>query len=276
MQNKIWFITGISSGLGEALAQAIMQKGDIAVGTFRQESQAQQFNQQHEGKGLGLVADVTQPEQLNKAFQILIERFGRLDVLVNNAGVGFVGAVEETTLAEAKEVFEVNVWGAMYATQLALPIFRRQGAGHIFQLSSGAGIRGTAGFGIYNASKFALEGFSEALAEEVKPLGIKVTIINPGPFRTKFAGSSLWHAQITLPAYEATAGIFRQRLEAVNNNQEGNPVKGAQIIVEVAHSEDAPLRLPLGKIVLGAFEAKIKMLQTDMENWRTVAESAVF
>ncbi len=273
---KIWFITGISSGLGEALAQAIMQKGDIAVGTFRQETQAQQFNQQHEGKGLGLVADVTKPQDLEKAFQIIEKQFGRLDILVNNAGIGFAGAIEEATIAESKGIFEVNLWGAMYATQLALPIFRRQGAGHIFQLSSGAGIRGTAGFGIYNASKFALEGLSEALADEVKPFGVRVTIVNPGPFRTKFAGSSLLHAQNTLPAYEATAGIFRTRMAQVNDKQEGNPAKGAQIIVETAYNENPPLRLPLGKIVLGAFEGKIKMLQTDLDNGRTVAESAVF
>jgi NAD(P)-dependent dehydrogenase (short-subunit alcohol dehydrogenase family) len=273
---KIWFITGISSGLGEALAQAVMQKGDVAVGTFRQEAQAQQFTEQSAGKGLGLVVDVTKSTQLEQAFQIIFERYGRLDVLVNNAGIGFAGAIEEATLEEAKHIFEVNLWGAMLATQLALPIFRAQQSGHIFQLSSGAGLRGTAGFGIYNASKFALEGLSEALADEVKPFGVRITIVNPGPFRTKFAGSSLILAQKNLPEYDATAGLFRKRLEQINNTQEGSPEKAAQIIVETAYSENPPLRLPLGKIVLGAFEAKIKMLQTDLDNGRAVAESAVF
>lgn len=277
MTSKIWFITGISSGLGKALAQSVIDNGDFVIGTFRQDAQVQAFNEQYKEKALGVLADVTDAKAIGNILRLVVENYGRLDVLVNNAGVGFVGAVEEASMAEAREIFEVNVFGALQVTQLALPIFRKQGFGHIFQISSGSGFKAAAGFGIYNASKFALEGFSEALADEIRPLGIKLTIVEPGPFRTQFAGSSLKQAQNEIGDYAATAGTFRKRLiEVVNNNQEGDPEKGAKIIIDVANLENPPLRLPLGKIVLTAIEAKLESVKKDLENWREVAASAVF
>jgi len=277
MEKRIWLITGISSGLGKALAETVMEHGDFVVGTFRKQSQVEEFNKMHEGKGLGLLADVTNTEEVQKIFEIITDKYGRLDVLVNNAGVGFVGAIEEASLAEARAIFEVNVFGALQVTQMALPTFRKQGFGHIFQISSGSDIKASAGFGIYNASKFALEGFSEALADEIKPLGIKMTIVEPGPFRTEFAGTSLMQAHNEIKEYEATAGAFRKKLtEVVHNHQEGHPRKAANIIMEVSNHENPPLRLPLGKIVLGGIEVKLASMQQDLDNWRDVSASAVY
>lgn len=274
---KIWFITGISSGLGKSLAEMVIQKGDFVIGTFRNASQVEEFNVIYKEKALGLQMDVTKPDEIEKVFQRVTKEFGKLDILVNNAGIGFAGAIEEATLEEAKNIFEVNVFGALKVTQEALPIFRKQGFGHIFQMSSGAGIKASAGFGIYNASKFALEGFSEALADEVRPLGIQVTIVEPGPFRTNFAGSSLVIAQKSIPDYENTAGVFKKKLtEIIHNNQEGDPDKASEILFDLALKPQAPLRLPLGKMVLGGIEAKLESVRTDLENWREVALSAVY
>jgi NAD(P)-dependent dehydrogenase (short-subunit alcohol dehydrogenase family) len=184
MNRKIWFITGISSGLGKAIAQTAVEKGDFVIGTFRSQIQADVFNNQHKDEASALKLDITKPKEIQKAFQTIKKQFGKLDVLVNNAGFGFAGAVEEASDKEVRAVFEANFFGTLQVTQAALPIFREQKSGHIIQISSHGGIKAFPGFGIYNASKFALEGFSEALAAEVAPLSIKVTIVEPGPFRT--------------------------------------------------------------------------------------------
>lgn len=276
MEPKIWFITGISSGLGKALAHAVLQQGDIVVGTFRKAEQVDQFNQTQQGRGLGLLLDVTDPSGIEAAFEQVEQTFGRLDVLVNNAGYGFAGAVEEASMAEIRAVFETNVFGALQITQRALPIMRRQKSGHIIQISSGAGFKATPGFGIYNATKFALEGFSEALADEVRPLGIRVTIVEPGPFRTQFAAGSLVTAAHELEDYALTAGLFRQRMAGIDGKQEGDPEKGAQAIIQVVNAPHPPLRLPLGRIVLGNIQAKLDQVRQDMDQWRAIAEAAVF
>jgi NAD(P)-dependent dehydrogenase (short-subunit alcohol dehydrogenase family) len=275
--HEVWFITGISSGLGKSLTEKVMESGDFVIGTFRQAAQVEAFNQQNEGRGFALQMEVSKQEEVKNAFKVIEEKFGRLDVLVNNAGIGFLGAIEEASVAEAKDIFETNVFGALQVTQAALPIFRKQRSGHLFQISSGAGMKASAGFGIYNASKFALEGFSEALADEVKPLGITVTIVEPGPFRTQFAGTSIKQADNQIEDYAATVGVFRKRMvEVVNQNQEGDPNKAAKIMVEVARLENPPLRLPLGKIVLNAIQAKLDSVQKDLNEWKEVAASAVF
>ncbi len=275
-ESKIWFITGISSGLGKALANAVLANGDTVAGTFRQAEQADAFTASQPERALGVVMDVTQPDQIAAAFTTLTNRFGRLDVLVNNAGFGFVGAVEEASLAEVREVFEANVFGALAVTQAALPMLRQQLSGHIVQISSHSGFKASAGFGIYNASKFALEGFSEALADEIKPLGIKLSIVQPGPFRTSFAGSSLHQAETIISDYDQTAGVFRQRLASVNGVQEGDPEKAAQAIIQLVQSENPPLRLPLGKIATQTIAAKLDSVRADLEAGRETAVGAVF
>ncbi len=182
MENRIWFITGISSGLGKALAQSVIDNGDFVIGTFRNQLQADEFNNFNKERSYALTLDVTSENEINKAVEQVVEKFGKIDVLVNNAGYGLAGAVEETSIDETRDIFDANFFGALSLTQLFLPIFRQQKSGHIIQISSHGGFKAFPGFGMYNASKFALEGFSEALALEVAPLGIKLTIVEPGPF----------------------------------------------------------------------------------------------
>jgi short-subunit dehydrogenase len=277
MEKRVWFITGVSSGLGKALAETVIENGDFVVATFRNIAEVEDFDRRNIGNGKGILMDVTKLTDIENAFQFIQYEIGTIDILVNNAGVGFVGAIEETLLSEAKDIFEVNFFSALKITQLALPFFRKNNKGHIFQISSGAGIKATAGFGVYNASKFALEGFSEALADEIRPFNIKLTIVEPGPFRTNFAGKSLKVAQKEMVEYANTAGVFKKKLmEVVNNHQEGNPEKAAKIILDVSKLENPPLRLPLGKIVISNIESKISSVQNDLNNWRKVAESAIY
>ncbi|WP_332369550.1 SDR family NAD(P)-dependent oxidoreductase [Spirosoma telluris] len=175
-----------------------------------------------------------------------------------------------------RTVFEANFFGTIALTQAFLPLFRQQGTGHIIQISSQAGIKATAGFGVYNASKFALEGASEALAAEIAPLGLYLTLVEPGPFRTNFAGASFKQAANRIGDYEATAGVFRNRIGQVNGQQEGDPAKAAEAIWQVTTSANPPLRLPLGKIALASIKAKLESLRQDLEAGTDVASSAVF
>ena len=276
MKKKIWFITGISAGLGKALALAVMEKGDFVTGTFRRPDQVRQFNEQYAGKGFSFLLDVTNENKVKDTLSEIVSKYGRIDVLVNNAGFGFAGAIEETSTEEVRQVFEVNFFAALHLTQQVLPLMRKQRSGHIVQISSHGGIKAFAGFGIYNAGKFALEGFTEALAQEVTPLGIKVSIIEPGPFRTNFAGSGLGLAKKVLDNYSETAGIFRAKLKGVNGRQEGDPEKAAVAIINHVNSENPTLRLPLGKTALITIGMKINSLKADMEANREKAEAAVF
>lgn len=276
MAQKIWLITGISSGLGKALAETVLAAGDVVIGTFRQQVQADSFTEQHTGHGFGRVLDITQAAHIDQVASYVTTTFGKLDVLVNNAGYGMAGAVEETSLAEIRALFETNFFGTLALTQALLPLMREQRSGHIIQISSHSGFKGFPGFGIYGASKFALEGASEALAAEVAPLGIRVTIVEPGPFRTDFAGRSLQQASVAINDYADTAGAFRARMEQVNGKQEGDPVKAASAILDVARQEQPPLRLPLGKIAVGTLTAKLASVQQDLDTGRLVAESVVY
>jgi NAD(P)-dependent dehydrogenase (short-subunit alcohol dehydrogenase family) len=276
MEKKIWLITGISSGLGQALAQAVMATGDYVVGTFRQPEQVEQFNQQYASQGTAVLLDITDRDAVQVVVERIISEHLRIDVLVNNAGAGFVGAIEETAPEEVRSVFEANFFGALWLTQAVLPHLRRQRQGHIVQISSHGGIKAFAGFGIYNASKFALEGFSEALAQEVAPLGIVVSIIEPGPFRTNFAGSRLGEANQVIDDYEATAGAFRKKLKGVDGQQEGDPNKAADAIIDLVNSAHPPLRLPLGKTALKTIQMKIDSIAADLRTNQKVAERAVF
>ncbi len=276
MNKKTWFITGISSGLGKSLAKAVIEHGDYVIGTFRKQEQVNEFNNTYQGKAGAVLLDVTNLQQIEHTFKKFKESNSQIDVLVNNAGVGFAGAVEETSIEETRAVFEANFFGALKITQEVLPFMRAQQSGHIVQISSHGGIKAFAGFGIYNASKFALEGFSEALAQELSPLNIKLTIVEPGPFRTEFAGNGLGLAEAVIEDYAETAGIFREKLKGVHGQQEGDPNKAARAIIDMVNSEHPPLRLPLGKIPLATIQMKIDSVQKDLDEQRTIAESAVF
>jgi short-subunit dehydrogenase len=276
LNNKIWFITGISSGLGKALAQTVIENGDFVIGTFRNQIQAETFNNQYKDKAFALTLDITKPTEIDRIFKLIIEKFGKVDMLVNNAGFGLAGAIEETSTAETREIFEANFFGTLQLTQTFLPLFRQQKSGHIIQISSHGGFKAFPGFGIYNASKFALEGFSEALAIEVAPLGIKLTIVEPGPFRTNFAGNSFRQAEAIIEDYNPTAGAFRERIKQVNGKQEGDPIKAAKAIIDITKLDTPPLRLPLGKIAIISLNAKLDSVQKDINSFKEIAESAVY
>lgn len=276
MEQKIWFITGISSGLGRALAECVIEKGDFLVGTFRSESQVIEFNNRKREKAFAVLLDITDEKTIEACVGQIISKFGRIDVLVNNAGVGFVGAIEETSSEETRRVFDSNFFGPLKLTQTVLPFMRKKRHGHIVQISSHGGIKAFAGFGIYNASKFALEGFSEALAQEVSPLGIKVSIVQPGPFRTNFAGNNLGQVERIIEDYADTAGTFRDKLKGVDGKQEGDPVKAAKAIFDFVTSDNPTLRLPLGKVPLTTIRMKLDSVASDLEKNKSIAESVVF
>jgi NAD(P)-dependent dehydrogenase (short-subunit alcohol dehydrogenase family) len=273
---KSWFITGISGGLGKALAEYAIEMGDFVIGTFRNQKQVDDFNELYKGKAFSLLLDLKNERDIKNAFEIVKEKYGKIDVLVNNAGMGFAGAIEETSIEESRTIFETNFFGALEITRAFLPMFRKQKSGHIIQISSHGGVKAFAGFGIYNASKFALEGLSEALAQEVSPLGIKVTIVEPGPFRTNFAGDSFGLAASRIEDYNPTAGVFRDRIKGINGRQEGDPVKAAKVLFDITQSPYSPLRLPLGKIALESVKFKSDSLRQDIEFSKVVAESVVF
>lgn len=276
MTNRIWFITGISSGLGKALAQSVINNGDFVIGTFRNQSQTDSFNNHYKDKAFALTLDITKQTEIEKAFKLVSDKFGKVDVLVNNAGFGFAGAIEETSTAETREIFEANFFGTLQITQTFLPMLRQQKSGHIIQISSHGGFKAFPGFGIYNASKFALEGFSEALAIEVAPLGIKLTIVEPGPLRTNFAGSSFKQADKIIEDYNPTAGAFRERMKQVDGKQEGDPIKASQAIIDITKLDTPPLRLPLGKIAIVSLTAKLDSVQKDINSFKDIAESVVY
>ena len=275
MKKKNWLITGISSGLGKALAEAVMDFGDFVIGTFRKPEQVEAFNKINEGRGLGILLDVTDFDQIENTISQL-ENNMEIDVLVNNAGTGIVGAIEESSIKEVRHVFEANFFGALKMTQTILPFMRKRKKGNIIQISSHGGVKAFGGFGVYNASKFALEGFSEALAQEVASLGIHVTIVEPGPFRTNFAGDALILAEKVIEDYNDTAGAFRAKLKGVHNKQEGHPEKAAMAIINHVNKEKSTLRLPLGKIPMITIGMKIDSLKADLEANKEVSEQCVY
>lgn len=274
MSNKVWLITGVSTGLGRFLAEAAAQKGYTVVGTVRKQEQIASVDALVPGKTFGYLLDVNKHAQVEQVVEEVAGRFGRIDVLVNNAGYGLFGAVEEVSIEEAREQLETNVFGALAMTQAVLPLMRAHQSGHILQISSQAGIASTPGLGIYNASKYALEGFSEALSREVAPLGIRVTLVEPGPFRTEWAGASMKFSSHRIDAYVPTAGKIRTILSEVNGNQPGDPVKAALAMIQVTESETPPLRLALGKSAVEAIRRKINLLNQDLTAWESVSIGA--
>ena len=270
-QNKVWFITGVSSGLGRELAKEAAAHGDTVVGTVRKKEQVQPFNDIAPGLTFAHLLDVTEAGEVKRTIKEVAEKYGRIDVLVNNAGFGFLGAMEEVATAEVREVMETNFYGALHVTQAVLPYMRKQQNGYILQISSVAGIRATQGFGVYNASKFALEGFSEAMAQEVAPFNIRVIIVEPGPFRTEFAGTSIKKAENKIEAYAQTAGAFERAMHERNGKQEGDPMKAAEVLWQVVQSQNPPLRLPLGRYAFEAVRTKLGQIASDLDAWESIA-----
>lgn len=269
MEKKHWFITGVSGGLGRALAEELLAAGHRVSGTLRQQQQMVEFEQLKPGSAFGFFGDVRNRSHMQQALKDAESKAGAIDVLVNNAGYGLIGVVEELSEQEIRDQMEVNFFAALFLTQDVLPRMRQKGGGHIFNISSIAGLNGAASLALYNASKFALEGFSEGLMLETRHLGIKVTLVEPGPFRTKWAGNGLVHAARQLEAYREITNGTRERLARVDGHQPGDPHKAARLMMEVAAMENPPLRLLLGKPAYQVIEAKIERLSAEFAAWKS-------
>ena len=272
----VWFITGCSTGFGRELARYTLDRGHRVVVTARRPAEIADLAVGHEARALALQLDVTKPEEIAAAVAAAQAKFGRIDVLVNNAGIGYFGAVEESDDGEVRRMFEINFWGLANMTRAVLPGMRARRSGHIVNISSMGGVRGAPAVGYYNATKFGLEGLSEALAQETAPLGIKVLIVEPSGFRTDWAGRSANETQHPIADYASTAGARQRQIRGYSGSQQGDPARAAAAIVKAVEAPDAPLRLMLGKAALAAGRAKIESLKRDFESWAEISEGADF
>jgi NAD(P)-dependent dehydrogenase (short-subunit alcohol dehydrogenase family) len=270
---KVWLITGCSTGFGRALAEAVLKKGDYLLATAREPEQLHALIEDYPETAKAVRLDVIVSKDIQAAVETAIATFGRIDVLVNNAGHGLIAALEEVSDAEIHQFFETNFFGALRLMRSVLPVMRQQGSGHIVNLSSTAGLVGFAGSSLYCGAKFALEGTSEALAKEVEPFGIKVTLIEPGAFRTDFNGRSLAVAEQPLDAYATMSDAALQWFREMDGQQPGDPVKAAQAIIQAVESPYPPMRLALGTDAMSLIQEKLEWIKTDLEAWQPVTVS---
>lgn len=275
-QKPVWFITGCSTGFGRELALHTLSLGYPTVVTARNPQQVEDIVKGHENNALVLKLDVTDAAQVDAAVKAATERFGQIDVLVNNAGVGYFGAFEESDISEVRQMFEINVWGLTEMTRAVLPGMRKRRSGTVVNISSVGGLVAFPSLSFYNASKFAVEALSESLSQEVEPLGIKVLLVEPGPFRTDWAGRSANQASSTIADYQETSGKRTEATRSYSGNQPGDPKRAAVAIVDTVNADNPPLRLLLGKIAVGVAQGKLKTLSKNFDDWASVSESADF
>jgi NAD(P)-dependent dehydrogenase (short-subunit alcohol dehydrogenase family) len=276
MDNKVWFITGCSTGFGRELAKAVLERGYRAVVTARNPAKVEDIVAGHQDRALVLEVDVTDSVEVDAAVKSAEQHFKRIDVLVNNAGIGYFGAVEESDEAEVRRMFEINFFGLSRMTRTVLPIMRAQRSGHIVNISSIGVLRSFPTLAYYHATKYAVEGFSESLALEVAPLGIKVTIVEPSGFRTDWAGRSAAESKTRIADYATTAGKNLENLRDRSGKQPGDPVRAAAAIIAAVESPEPPLRLLLGRAALRGARAKLDMLKKDFDAWETTTVGADF
>ncbi len=269
---RVWLVTGASRGFGRAISEAVLDRGDRLVATARGAEFVDEFGDSHP-EALAVRLDVTDPGTAHAAVEQAVERFGRLDVVVNNAGYGSFGAVEEVSEEEIRRQIDVNLFGVINVTRAALPQMRRQRSGHLVQMSSLNGIEAMAGGGYYCASKFAVEGLSESLAGEVEHLGIKVTIVEPGPHRTEFASDDSAGLAEPIEDYEESVGAAREAFADLDGNQPGDPTRAARAIIEAVDADRPPMRLPLGQMALDNIRAKLDGQLEELERWRSLSET---
>jgi NAD(P)-dependent dehydrogenase (short-subunit alcohol dehydrogenase family) len=273
---RVWFITGASRGFGALIAEAALKAGDAVVATARDPSTVTTRLGSHE-RLLAIRLDVTKEAEAHEAAGLAAKTFGRIDILVNNAGYGLLGAIEEASAAETERLFGTNVFGLLAVTRAVLPHMRRQRSGHVINVSSVGGYTGYPGWGVYGATKFAVEGISETLAGEVAPIGIKVTVVEPGFFRTDFLDdASLSRTAQQIEDYADTVGKTRAHAADVNHGQRGDPRKLAQAFMALANAKNPPLRLPLGSDTVERIEAKNAHVAKELAEWRMVATSTDF
>lgn len=267
----VWFLTGASSGLGRALAEAVLDAGHHLVATARQPTSLADLAALHPARCELLTLDVTDPVQIRQTLAEATRRWGRLDVVVNNAGCGLLGAVEESGDDEIQRTFATNLFGPIQITRAALPVLRAQGSGHFVFISAAAAISNYPGFGIYGAAKAALDALAESLRAETTPLGLRVTVVHPGPFRTDFIRRSLHRTTHTLPAYTPTVGKFAETLARLDGRQSGDPTRAAHLLVHLVSSGQAPFHLPLGRYTIEKLKRRAAATAQSAAHWETAA-----
>ena len=275
-QGKVWFITGASTGFGRLLAEQLLADGANVVATARKPEQLTDLTTKYAANVQILPLDVTSQSQIDAAAKDAIARFGHIDVLVNNAGYGVNGAVEEVSEDEYMPMFNTNVFGLIAVTKAFLPQFRARRSGNIVNLSSIGGLIGGPGWGYYNATKFAVEGLSMALAGEMEPLGVHVTVVEPGPFRTDFLGRSGVEAKEVIPDYTQSAGVARQYLNTQSGKQPGDPQRAVEAIIAAVSAPKPPKHLLLGKIALKRWKNRLEEWSTELSEWESTTTGADF
>ncbi|MFN6473050.1 MAG: oxidoreductase [Nostoc sp. SerVER01] len=271
---KVWFVTGASKGFGLEITKAALALGDQVVATVRSKPEQLAANLHNHPDMCIVQMDVTEEDQVQEAVKQGIARFGRLDVLVNNAGFGMVTAIEEASDAEARKVYDTNVFGLLNVTRAVLPYLRQQKSGRIINISSLFGYDVVPGWGLYGSTKFAVEGISKGLAVELAPLGIHVTVVAPGLFTTDFLSVQSYTATETIITdYQETVGQMRTGADALHGQQPGDPRKFAQVIIQLANTERPPLHLPVGKDTIAMYQSNAAKMAQEIEAWLPVATS---
>ncbi len=274
--SKVWFITGCSTGFGRNLAKEVLLKGYKAVVTSRKREDVLDITAKYPETALAIKLDVTNPEEIAAAVSEAVAHFGTIDVLVNNAGIGYFGAIEESEEAEVRQMFEINVFGLAHVTMAVLPTMRKQRSGHILNVASIGGLISFPGIGFYNATKYAVDGLSESLSKEVAHLGIKVTIICPSGFRTDWAGRSAKNSSKVIEDYAPSAHQNKDTIRGYSGNQPGDPERAAKAIIKAVESKTPPLRLLLGAAALKNARLKLEQLKTDFDAWADTTVGADF
>jgi NAD(P)-dependent dehydrogenase (short-subunit alcohol dehydrogenase family) len=272
----VWFVTGASSGFGRAIAREVLARGGRLVATGRDPDALQPLVAEDEDRAMALGLDITDAAAVREAVDRAVSRFGRIDVVVNNAGYAHVGAVEELSDREWRQLIDTDLFGAINVTRAVLPHMRERRSGHLVQMSSLNGIEGLPGGGYYAASKFALEGLSESLAEEVAPLGISVTIVEPGPHRTRLLSARSVRSSPPIGDYADSVGRVREQLEQLDGQQPGDPARAARAIVDAVEADAPPRRLPLGTMALDHIRAKLTSQLEELEAWAELSASTDF
>jgi NAD(P)-dependent dehydrogenase (short-subunit alcohol dehydrogenase family) len=273
--SRVWFITGASRGLGRALTEEVLDSGERVLATARRTDKIRDLPRRHPGQAAATTLDVTDPAQIRDAVDRGLDEFGRMDVLVNNAGYGLLGALEELSDEELRSQFETNLFGLVNVTRAVLPHFRAQRSGHIVQISSLSGVVPNPGESAYAATKFALEGMSESLAQELAHLGIRVTIVEPGPVRTEFAGRSLKRAD-PIDDYADSVGQVRELLVQLDGSQPNDPARVAQAIIEATHQDQPPLHLPLGEQAINGIRQHLSERSQELDQTEPLGAATAF
>ena len=274
--NKVWLITGCSTGFGRELAKLVLKSGYKAGIASRDTKDVKDIVDQYPDTAIALKLDVTQAAEIKQAVKQVKQQFGRLDVLVNNAGIGYFGAIEESEEQEVRRMFEINFFGLAAMTKEVLPLMREQRSGHIINIASIGGLVAFPAVGFYNATKFAVDGYSEALSKETSHLGIKVTVIAPSGFRTDWAGRSANNSPVVIDDYATTAGANKNNIRGYSGKQPGDPIRAVKAIVKVVESENPPLRLLLGVAALKGARNKLELLKKEYDTWEETTTGADF